>query len=243
MEARDPGGMGDMTVYGNVNGDQVMVTRVVVDDGSGEGLLTFVDNRLDTFTHGGLTLKFVYAADGSVSLESTQSVSRAASDDCQEAVKNEIKNVIRDYDKNNTKIRAAVKWLLVGRGVGVYIHSPLRFTQELILSGAADSVYMAALEERSRLEQKMEELAQQYEDCNKNPDPVDPDPDPGDGSTITILISTNVQLERNHFSGRGPVVIQPVNIVRKISLRLNLKLKRNWRSAKYRGAYFMKSKA
>ena len=189
MQVDDPGGIGTITVSGNINGDTVNITQITGDDGSGPFVLTVVDDKPETYTKSDLTMHFTYAADGTVEVQSVRNNVRSEDNinDCQQAVLNKIRDLAVRYNADSRELTTRLQhltaicvYLLRNDVVGLFNKlEALRKLSQYALAGVKD-----------KFKEDSEKLDQEYEACIDDPAP-DPDPTP-DNPVITIDTSCSI---------------------------------------------------
>ncbi len=191
MQVDDPGGIGNITVSGSVNGDTANITQIAGDDGSGPFVLTVANDKPVTYVKGGITTNFISLADGSVVVQSERiRTASSAQDvlDCRERIKGLMASSDIWFAREDRRLTGMVEvlgslWLSSGGNVTpTPTGLKLGFLIE-ILKGAKKS-------NMERYNTEITSLEQKYEECGSDPDPdptPDPDPDPDpDNPVITI---------------------------------------------------------
>ncbi len=187
MQVDDPGGIGNITVSGSVNGDTANITQIAGDDGSGPFVLTVANDKPVTYVKGGITTNFISLADGSVVVQSERiRTASSAQDvlDCRERIKGLMASSDIWFAREDRRLTGMVEvlgslWLSSGGNV-TPTGLKLGFLIE-ILKGAKKS-------NMERYNTEITSLEQKYEECGSDPDPdptPDPDPDP-DNPVITL---------------------------------------------------------
>ena len=212
MQADDPGGAGDLTVYGSDDGGQAIISRIVADDGTGELVMTFADNRLVSVTKDGVTINYSWSADGSVTSVSVAKT-RGVDDSCDcECVKQ------AETEENEAFLQEILEGAKAAASSLLHAH---KFLQAVIEKHDCDNKYLADAScpklRRSRdiiegyfalmsdcfksyreeYEANKASIEARYQDCLKNPGP-DPDPDPGPGSEIVLDNTCEVPAGAKH---------------------------------------------
>lgn len=166
MQLDDPGGIGSMTVYGSRNGDEIVITRITGDDGTGPFVLTFVGDDLISMTKGGLTINFSGLARSAETLLDMPSQNRsglASEAECQERVNIKGRALDDEFVKKRDSIDSAT--LLLKPGKEVVEEDKFR------LGGGSGFSFLDALGKKidkkiSRLTRKKKELIENYKRDN-----------------------------------------------------------------------------
>lgn len=175
MQLDDPGGIGTITVSGNINGDTVKISQISGDAGFGTFVLTVVDDKPASYTKGDLTMNFTYTADGTVMVQSVRNSVRSEDNlsDCQQTLLNKITDLIVRYNKDSYALLQFVDFfypIIKARGRGnIALSNKLGNLAQFFLD--------AYLGVREKFEEDSATLTEEYDACIDNPAP-DPDPTP-----------------------------------------------------------------
>ncbi len=188
----DPGGLGQITLFGSIAGNDVFITRLSGNDGSGPFVLDFTDNKPATYTKGGSTMTFKNLADGSITIENLrQENMRASLSDCQVAINEKMAQLKSDFTFETGRLTGITR-ILSDFAIGAYgsgnINSRCMFLAGLFQETIKDL--------RIKFAQDMATLKKQYDECQNEPEP---DPDPGIVVDLSCPVPPGAEYVEDHF--------------------------------------------
>jgi len=198
MQLDDPGGIGSMTIYGSRSGEDVNITRITGNDGTGLFILTFVGDEPASFTKGDLIIDFTVRTVRVESVLNVQYQNRsgsAAVDECQAKVNDKMKTLKDEFLKKRDAIDGLIALLNPAEEAVT--------EDKFLFGGGAGFNFLEALGKNidkkiSRLNRKKTKLVEEYdsdnakllkeyEDCSNEPeDPVDPVDPPGSHTPVIL---------------------------------------------------------
>ena len=198
MQLSDPGGIGELTIYGNRSGDDIAITRITGDDGTGQFVLTFVGDEPGSFTKGDLIIDFTARTarvETAPIIRFQNRTDSAAVDECQAKVNDKMKTLKDEFLKKRDAIDGLIALLNPAEEVVT--------EDKFQLGGGTGFNFLMALGKNidkkiSRLNRKKTKLVEEYnsdnakllkeyEDCSNEPeDPVDPVDPPGSHTPVIL---------------------------------------------------------
>ncbi len=163
MQLSDPGGIGALTIYGSRNGEDVNITRITGDDGTGLFVLTFVGDELTSFAKGDLTIDFSGLARSAETPLKMSSPAELA--ECQARVDKKGRAIVDEFVKKRDGIESAL--LLLNPGKEVAEKDKFQY------GGGAGFSFLDALSKKidkkiSKLTRKKNDLTEEYKRDNAN---------------------------------------------------------------------------
>ncbi len=162
IQLDDPGGIGSMTIYGSRSGEDVNITRITGNDGTGLFILTFVGDEPASFTKGDLIIDFTVRTARVESVLNVQYQNRsgsAAVDECQAKVNDKMKTLKDEFLKKRDAIDGLIALLNPAEEVVT--------EDKFQLGGGAGFNFLEALGKNidkkiSRLNRKKTKLVEEY---------------------------------------------------------------------------------
>jgi len=169
----DPGGLGRITLFGTLSGNEVNITRLTGDDGTGPFVLIFADSNPVTYTKGGFTMNFKNLADGSFEVESVRTgFVRQSVSDCQEEIEVEMR-MLKRYFQDKVRGIMALNKIFTNLGIGTGKTGPLQDRLLFLASVINANNYEIA----AKYKNDLAALQKRYDECSEEPEPT-PEPTP-----------------------------------------------------------------
>ncbi len=201
MQLSDPGGIGALTIYGNRNGEDVNITRITGNDGTGLFVLTFVGDELTSFAKGDLTIDFSGLARSAETPLKMSSPAELA--ECQARVDKKGRAIVDEFVKKRDGIDSAI--LLLNKAKEAVTEDKFQ------LGGGIGYIYLDDLSKKiakkiSKLKKKKNDLTEEYkrdnanlieeyEECSKDPG------DPGGGIIdLSCPVPDGAEYNEIHYS-------------------------------------------